>query len=184
MKKLQREKALALRRAMDREEREKLSSAICEKILALPELEGVKTVLSYLAAWDEVDLSYVNQTLAAQGLRIAYPVCLEKGHMEAYIPDDKDAVEAGAYGIKAPVIARSRPIEPQDIDLVLVPCVAFDEERNRLGHGAGYYDRYLPRCPRAKFILAAFEVQRMDRLDCKVYDVKVDIIVTENAVLR
>jgi len=184
MKKAQRELALLRRRALTAEQRREMSAAICEKLLTLPELAGVKTVFSYLAAWDEVDLSYVNQTLAARGITVAYPVCFEKGHMEAYIPESESAVETGAYGIKNPVMSRSKPLEPENIDLVLVPCVAFDADKNRLGHGAGYYDRYLPHCSNAVFVLVGFEAQRLDSISCDIHDVKMDIIVTENAVLR
>ena len=184
MKIEQRALALSRRRALTAKQRRDMSAAVCEKILALPELMNVRTVFSYLAAWDEVDLDYVNQTLTAQGITVACPVCFEKGRMEAYAPENESAVEAGAYGIKSPVVSRSSFIEPEDIDLVLVPCVAFDEAKNRLGHGAGYYDRYLPRCSRAVFVLAAFQVQKLDGLCCDAHDVKMDIVVTENAVLR
>lgn len=184
MKKAQRELALLNRRALTAEQRKEMSAAICEKLLALPELAGLETVFSYLAAWDEVDISCVNQTLTARGIAVAYPVCFEKGSMEAYVPESVSAVETGAYGIKSPVVSCSRRIEPRDIDLVLVPCVAFDTDKNRLGHGAGYYDRYLPRCRKAVFVLAGFEAQRLDRVSCDMHDVKMDIIVTEHAVLR
>lgn len=184
MKKSQRELALNRRRTLSAEQRREMSAAICEKILSLPELEKAKTVFSYLAAWDEADISYVNRTLAARGITVAYPVCFEKGHMEAYIPEDESAVKTAAYGIKSPVVSHSRPVDPADIDFVLVPCVAFDDGKNRLGHGAGYYDRYLPRCRKAVFVLAGFEAQRLDRLETDIHDVKMNIIVTENAVLR
>lgn len=184
MKKAQRQIALSRRCALSAAQRKNMSAAICEKILALPELEGAKTIFSYLAAWDEVDLDYVNQDLTARGITVAYPLCLEKGHMEAYVPEDENAIETAAYGIKSPVAARSVLIDPTEIDLVLVPCVAFDGSFNRLGHGAGYYDRYLPRCSKAAFILAGFEVQRLDNVSCGTHDIKMDIIVTENAVLR
>jgi len=184
MKKAQRELALLRRRALTAEQRRKMSAAICEKLLALPEFAGAKTVFSYLAAWDEVNLGYVNQTLTARGTIVAYPVCFKKGSMEAYVPKDENAVEAGAYGIKSPVVSRSKPLEPPDIDFVLVPCAAFDADKNRLGHGAGYYDRYLPQCCNAVFVLVGFEAQRLDSVSCDIHDVKMDIIVTENAVLR
>lgn len=184
MKKAQRQIALSRRRALTTEQRKEMSAAICENILALPELSEAKTVFSYLAAWDEVDLRYANQILTARGVTVAYPVCFEKGHMEAYVPEDESAVETAAHGIKSPIVARSVLIDPAEIDLVLVPCVAFDGNFNRLGHGAGYYDRYLPRCRNAAFVLAGFEAQRLDEVHQDEHDVKMDIIVTENAVLR
>lgn len=181
-KEAQRKMAIAARRSLTDEERSRYSAEICRKILTLSELDGVKTVLSYLAAWDEVDLSYVNQTLTVRGVTVAYPVCLERGHMEAYVPESADAVVTGAYGIKSPEPERSRLVSPEEIELVLVPLVAFDAEGNRLGHGAGYYDRYLPRCGNVKCIAPAFEAQRLDKLCTDEQDIKMDMIITELSV--
>ena len=182
MKKAQRQIALSRRRSLTAEQRKEMSAAICEKILAMPELENAKTVFSYLAAWDEVDLSYVNQSLSVLGVTVAYPVCFEKGRMEAYVPEDDTAIETAAYGIKSPVAARSVLIAPAEIDLVLVPCVAFDGNFNRLGHGAGYYDHYLPRCCNVKYIAPAFEAQHLDFVSTDDHDIKMDMVITESAV--
>lgn len=183
MKSDERKTALAARRALFDEQRRRNSAEICKKLFALPELKNAKTVFSYLASWDEVDLAGLDSELESRGVTVAYPVCLEKGHMEAYAPDCADALAVGAYGIKAPVVERSRLIEPTEIDVVLVPCVAFDAERNRLGHGAGYYDRYLPRCSRAKFICVAYEAQRLECVTVDEYDTKMDMVITEHAEL-
>lgn len=184
MKNAQREAALSLRRAMSVEERERAGADISDKLLALPELRIAKTVLSYLAAWDEVDLSYANRALSARGCVVAYPVCVEKGHMEAYVPDSPDALITGAYGIKSPDPSRARLLDAMDIEAILLPCVAFDESLNRLGHGAGYYDRFILRCPDAFRICAAFESQRLERVFTEEHDIKMNVIITELAELR
>lgn len=181
MKSDERKHALAARRSLSDEQRGRYNAAICQRLLALTELKDANSVFSYLASWDEVDITCVNSALEGRGISVSYPVCLTKGHMEAYVPECADAVVIGAYGIKAPVPERSRIVDPAEIDVVLVPCVAFDGERNRLGHGAGYYDRYLPRCSRAKFICVAFEAQRLERVTTDEYDRKMDMIITERA---
>lgn len=182
MKKTQRAAALAARRALDGEQRRAMSAAICKKLLTLPELAGVRTVFSYMAVWDEVDLSYVNQTLLSAGVTVAYPLSLEKGRMEARVPQDAEAFTVGRHGILAPDPARSFLLKPEDIDLILVPCVAFDSAKNRLGHGAGYYDRFLAGCPRARLLCPAFEAQRLEAVATEAHDRKMDIIITETAV--
>jgi 5-formyltetrahydrofolate cyclo-ligase len=78
--------------------------------------------------------------------------------------------------------AASELVAPEEIDLVLVPCVAFDKNRNRLGHGAGYYDRYLPLCTRAKCIAVAFEAQRLPRVVTDAHDRRMDAVVTEKKI--
>ena len=178
-KKELRKEALFRRRALGEEERREYSEIICRRILELPEICGVKTVFSYLAAWDEADMSLLNTELEKRGVRVAYPVCFKGGLMEAYIPENGDALESGAFGIKSPLVHRSLPVGPEEIDLVILPCVGFDAENNRLGHGGGYYDRYLLRCPQAKTVCAAFEAQRLERVTADRFDVKPDIIVTE-----
>ena len=59
---------------------------------------------------------------------------------------------------------------------------AFDEAGRRLGMGAGYYDRYLPRCGKAKKILVAFDAQRLEQVYTEDCDVPMDAVVTETRV--
>lgn len=182
MKSDERKQALASRRALSVEQRSEYSATVCQRLLRLPELAFSKTVLSYLSTWDEVDITFVNSALESRGITVCYPVCLEKGHMDAYVPESADALLPGAYGIKAPDPVRSRLVDPAEIDVVLVPCVAFDSERNRLGYGAGYYDRYLSRCGEVKCICVAFEAQRLDRVTVDEHDRKMNMVITERAV--
>ena len=67
---------------------------------------------------------------------------------------------------------------------MIVPCVGFDQNGGRLGHGGGYYDRYLAKCPAAKRICVAFEAQRLDRAASEKNDVDPQIIVTEEKIYR
>ena len=67
---------------------------------------------------------------------------------------------------------------------MVCPGTAFDDTGARLGMGGGYYDRFLPKCVNAVFLMAAFEVQRAVSLPCSPLDVPMDLIVTESAVCR
>ena len=175
-KKEQRKLAAAARRAMTAEERQAADAAICARLMALPELEKAKTVFSYMALGDEVDLSALHAWLQERGTRLLFPVSLPGGVMEAWEPG---SWRSGAYGIREPDRQDSRPAAPEEIDLVLAPCVAFDEECRRLGHGAGYYDRYLPKCPQAPVYAVAYEAQKLPRVVCGQYDRTMDRVVTE-----
>ena len=97
---------------------------------------------------------------------------------------DLDAdLTPGPWGIREPDPRRCPPVRPGDVDLVLVPGVAFDAGGGRLGYGGGYYDRLLGTCAEATtLVAAAFEVQMVERVPMGPGDRRVDLVVTERGV--
>ena len=180
----QRKFVLDRRRSMTGAELFGKSSAICERLLALPQLQKAGLILSYMPTYDEADVGELNRRLAEAGKHVCYPVTAGGGLMSAFEPDSPDAFAEKRYGILEPVIERSRRIEPADIDAIILPCVAFDYQLRRLGHGAGYYDRYLPLCKKAVKIAAAFSLQQLEEVICDSYDVPVDLVVTEEKIYK
>ena len=176
--------ALAARRALTAVERREKSETICRTLLRLPVLETADVILSYMAAWDEVDLSSLHEVLWARGKTLAFPVSGRSGHMAAWAPSEPGAVTEGRFGIREPDTARAKPVAPEEIGLALIPCLAFDGALTRLGHGAGYYDRYLPRCTGAVLVAAAFEAQRLTHVTAEAHDRAMDIAVTESGIYR
>lgn len=183
---LRREK-IAARDALPPAVRENLSRTIAARITASPVYRAAKTILLYRAVRGEVRLEALEEAAASAGKRLAYPRCIGAGEMEALAPRDAEAAgawEAGAYGIPEPVPESSLRIEPAAIDLVICPCTAFDAACNRLGMGAGYYDRYLPLCVGARIVSAAFEVQRTACVPTAPWDRPMEMVFTEDAVYR
>ncbi len=176
--------ALAARRGLSPAARQAASEAICRRLLTMPELGEAGLILSYLAAWDEADLAPLHRALRAQGKLLAFPVSGPAGRMEAWIPTGPEQLRRGAFGLREPDPALARPARPEELDLVLVPCVAFDAGLRRLGHGAGYYDRYLPRCREIPLLVPAFEVQRLPRVTAEAHDRTVDAVITERGIYR
>ena len=121
---------------------------------------------------------------ARQGKQVAYPVCGEDFRLTAAVPAPADGWEVGAYGIRTPILARAEICPPEALDLILVPCTAFDAACRRVGMGKGYYDRYLPGCTRAVKIGAAFEAQRVPRAAVGPCDQQLDAFVTEKGIYR
>ena len=180
----QRKFVLDRRRSMTGAELSGKSSAICARLLALPQLQMAGLILSYMPTYDEADVGELNRRLVEAGKHVCYPVTAGGGLMSAYEPESPDAFAEKRYGILEPVIERSRRIEPADIDAIILPCVAFDHQLRRLGHGAGYYDRYLPLCKKAVKIAAAFSLQELEEVICDSYDVPVDLVVTEEKIYK
>ena len=186
-KKQQRKLAVEKRRALTQEERDEKSRAISDLLIKLikdPRYSKVRTIFSYRGTWDEVNVDAFNDWAEVQGYRVSYPISLPDGIMKAAVPAERDAWHRAAYGILEPVMENSKILEPEDIDLVIVPCVAFDEYGNRCGHGAGYYDRFMTSMPPESLIMVAFEAQRSEKLITEETDIPVPTIVTETGITR
>ena len=173
----QRKKGIAARNALSMDEVRRRSLRIVEAIVASPLWREAETVLSYRAVGHEVDLSALEDHARSEGKRLCYPLCTEPGQMIALRPLSEDSWQKGSYGITEPLRERSEEIAPEEIDLVLCPCTAFDGENHRMGMGGGYYDRYLPRCTNAHIVAVAFTVQECDRLDVQPWDVGMEAVV-------
>ena len=175
-----RTRALARRDALTAPERRAKSLAICRALESLELLHHAKTVLGYAAFGSECELSPFYDTLRAKGVRLAFPLAGSGGRMEAYIPCG--ALRPGRFGVPEPEVQNAVLVAPEELNAVLVPCVAFDFELGRLGHGKGYYDRYLSRCPQAAAILTAFEVQRLPSIPREAHDLSFSILATEDGI--
>ena len=75
-------------------------------------------------------------------------------------------------------------LSPQSLDVIVVPGSAFGEDGSRIGYGGGFYDAYLERAPQAWRVAVAYDVQVLARVPQSAHDLPMDVIVTENRVLR
>ena len=164
-----------MRKAIDPEQRTLWDSRIVHN----PTYQNAQILMSYCAMGGEVDLQSLHQLAHQQGKRVAFPYCISGTEMIALEPLGPESWEKGCYGIWAPVPSRSRIIQPDQLELVLCPCTAFDGRGHRLGMGGGYYDRFLPRCERAVIAAVAYELQRVDELETEPWDVAMDLVFTE-----
>lgn len=185
-KEAQRRIALAKRRALSQQMRDEKSRLISENLIRLlqsPERAHVRTILSYRATWDEANVDAFNTWAQTHGRCVAYPVALPRGLMKAAVPQGPDAWRCGAYGIWEPIEDKSVILMPQDLDMIIVPCVAFDRQGGRCGHGAGYYDRFMAGLRPDVPVMAAFDAQELEVIVTGETDVAVKTIVTESCVI-
>ena len=132
----------------------------------------------------EVDLRSFDELLRARGARVAYPsIDPDTGDMVFRFVDDLSKLEEAGYGFSEP--PKDAPTATSgDIDVVIVPALAIDPTGHRIGYGAGYYDRTLPKyAPPAVTIAVAYDWQLVAEVPATPGDVQVDAIVTDLRVL-
>ena len=177
-KSLRKEKIKA-RDSYSLEERYELSEAICKNILSSSEYKNAKTIMIYKAVRGEASLKYLEEH--SQDKVLLYPLCISNEEMIALKPHDESSWQSGYKNIPEPVREKSDEINPSDIDLVICPCSVFDEAHNRMGMGAGFYDRFLPKCTNATIVAAAFEAQKADTVPVDPWDKPMQAVFTERA---
>ncbi|NLN06983.1 MAG: 5-formyltetrahydrofolate cyclo-ligase [Firmicutes bacterium] len=185
-KKELRKEVLARRDRLSWEEVRAKSEAIAERLFALPAYRSAGNIMYFLSFGKEVQtLQFVPRTLA-HGKRVIAPktVPATKELLLSEIRDPGADLAPGVWGIPEPKEEALRPVEPQAVDFVTVPGVAFDMTGRRLGYGAGYYDRFFPRLRRdVPLVALTFEVQLEEELPEDPWDWPVDIIITEKRVI-
>lgn len=179
----QRKAGIAARRALSAAARSAADAVLCRRIAALNCFQNARTLLAYAAFGGEADLSALLAEAVQQGKTVAYPICGAGFTLTAAVPGP-DGWEVGTYGIRTPIPERAQLLPPEALDLVLVPCTAFDAACRRVGMGKGYYDRYLPRCRNAVLLGTAFEAQRVEQAAVDAHDQRLDGFVTEEGIYR
>ncbi len=156
-------------------------------VAALEAHEAVVAAKSVALFWPiverhEVDLRELDRKLRARGVRIAYPaIDPDTGDMSFRIVDDVAALEERGYGFAEPA-----PDAPHAtaLDVVVVPALAVDPTGHRIGYGAGYYDRTLPKyAPPAIAISVAYDWQLVSEIPALPGDVQTAWVVTDQRVL-
>jgi 5-formyltetrahydrofolate cyclo-ligase len=181
-KKAIRTRVRAVRDTLSTEEREHASAAIAERVLALPELDGVGTAMVFASFGTEVDTRPIVEGLDARGVRIAMPR-VEGLDIAAVVFRPGDPMTTAAFGMPEP--AGDDVVDPAEIEAVITPGLAFDRAGHRIGYGGGFYDRFFTSARELRKIAVGFSVQVLDEeLPHGAFDVAVDVVVTEREVLR
>lgn len=145
IKNIQRDEARDRYIKLERDYIDLASIEIAKALFDMRWYKEARTIFCYMSTEREVQTDKIISQAILDGKRIAIPRCLGNGIMESriYFEDDRTyPLESGTLGIREPKI-ESPLIDASEIDLAIIPCLSCDKEGNRLGHGAGYYDRFL-----------------------------------------
>ncbi len=172
-------KIAKLSERLPNEVREAYSRAITEFTVSLREVKEARNILLFLSLPNEPDTDGLIKELRLQGKNIFVPVVRgEEFVISAYAPGDP--VKKGSFGIREPICDTASEVIP---DVAVVPMVAFDNAFTRLGHGKGYYDRYLAGKDIVK-IGVCYASRKFKEIPRDPNDVAMDVIVTEEGILK
>ncbi len=140
---------------------------------------NAKSLFIYNSFRSEVDTTYIIKEALNEKI-VGLPVTNSLDHsMEAYEINEDSVFVQDSYGIQIPDTKTSNIINPKEIDLTIVPLLAYDNLGNRLGYGGGYYDRYLPRLREDAIVVGlAYSNQFVEELTVEDFDKKLDYVVT------
>jgi 5-formyltetrahydrofolate cyclo-ligase len=179
-----RDELLSARLRLAPDERARRSRAACEWVTALPEFVEARTIALYAAAGAEVDPAPLAEAALARRKRIAFPRLDPDSRVLSFIACAPADLVPGARGVRAPPPGAA-PLPLEELDLVVVPGVAFDLHGRRLGRGGGYYDATLALLPaRTLRVALAFDLQIVPEVPGEPHDAEVHLIATETRFLE
>lgn len=180
-----RQRARTLRNTLPAEAIAQRSTTIVRALEALPEVTNAKAVALFypIERRHEVDLRALDATLRGRGVRVAYPtIDAETKAMTFRSTDSLSELEERGMMFREP--AHTAP-EADALDVVVVPALQVDGHGQRIGYGAGFYDKTLPRfVPPALAIIVAFDFQLIPEVPVTEGDVACDLVVTDKRVIR
>jgi len=176
-----RKEILAKLRSQGARERDLYSEAIKRRLFEDKDFQCAKTIMFYLSKDYEVNTWSMVEEALKLGKRVVVPVTdtQTKGLILSEITDLGNQLQQGPYGIYEPKKECKKIVHTKNIDMVIVPGVAFDKKKNRIGHGGGYFDRFLKNLPKTiPTVGLAFKFQVIERIKTLSWDIPVTKIIT------
>ena len=190
------EKSAMRREAYDRrnaqEDKKTVSISAVARFMALPEYQEAQTIMWYIHCRSETRTKdQLVEEVNKKEKTIIVPYCTEDENGENKLGlwrmESLEEMVVGKWNILEPPRDLwgnpEKEVQPEDLDLVMVPGVGFDRDGGRMGNGQGYYDRLMDKVRAdCKLIALCYECQLFDRILTAPHDVYMDKVVTENAV--
>lgn len=172
--------ALRRRDALDARTVTAAGARITQHVTATEAWRTMRTLHTYVSSLpNEVDTHGLVAGARERGVRVLVPVVAEPGApMRHARIDGLDELSRGPWDLWQPKTPRF--VDPDGVDVILVPGVVFDRQGYRVGHGGGYYDRFLGGLPAAAKIGLTYDEFFVDRIPREDHDLPVDIVITES----
>jgi len=183
-KKILRKEILTKRKNIDIVEKEKMDRKICDKFYESKYYRDAKNIFIYISYDSEINTKEIINKALIDNKKIYVPRTEFKTRlMDAVEIISLDNLIESEYGILEPSIEEPH-IEPNELDLIVVPGVAFDRNGGRIGYGAGFYDRYFKKINKDNIkkiqkIALAYDFQILENIPMNEHDVPVSYIITE-----
>lgn len=180
-KKSLRKEMLRNRSKIPYETRENYSKLICNSLSELEYYKNADIIMAFISFGSEINTKYIIEHSISLGKKVVIPIMIPETK-ELLISEIRDfsELELGFYNILTPKEEFIRILNPDTIDLILVPGLIFAKDGYRIGYGGGYYDRFLSnRSNSIKKIAIGFDMQVVDKVPIGKYDIPVDFILTE-----
>ena len=172
----------AVRAALPKSACDQRSAEINERVLALQEFERAATLLTFASIHNEVRTRLSIEAAWAAGKRVALPR-VAGDELQLHVVDSETTLIDGAFSVPEPTEEAER-VPPAEIDLAIIPALAVDPRGYRIGYGGGFYDKLIPQLCRACTCAVAYDFQLVSEVPELAFDVPVDIVVTDQRVIR
>lgn len=173
------------RAGLDPLRHKEFSIKISRRLFALEEYLKASNIFIYYPYRSEIDTRIIINRSLEDDKNIILPRVSGKSLELFYVKDMVHDLQEGSFGIMEPIPKKAVLARISDIDLAIVPGLAFDKSLNRIGYGGGFYDRVLERIKKdTPRIALCFELQMIEDVPIDTHDKKVDIIITEKGIYR
>lgn len=155
---------------------------IAKQVTGLAEFIQAATIFCFVSTGDEINTRPMLTQVLNSGKRLAVPRCQPGGRMAAHEITALAQLQPGFYGILEPN-GDCREVSREEIDFAIVPCLSCDLKGRRLGHGGGYYDRYMMNRDYPAAVICR-EQMLCGQIPAEDFDAVMDLVVTEARIVR
>lgn len=149
------------------------------------DLNNINVIGVYSSLLEEVNTKYFIEYFLSQNKEVCYPKIITDKDMVFIKSKDVILKNTNKYSINEPEFIKANIVDKSNIDLIIIPLIAFDKYLNRIGYGKGYYDNYLSSFKGLKigvdFDCCYIKNTKIDALNS---DIKLDLIITENGIYK